>query len=81
MKSSWMFSRIISNPQLVVGLLLFGGASYILPFVSRNMLDDFKACGGLITLAVGMKIAGIKQSKVLNMLPALALAFPFSVVL
>lgn len=71
----------IAIPQFLVGVLLFGGASYILPLVTEPMLANFKACGGIITLAVGLKIAGIKQSRVLNILPAIVLVFPFSLVL
>ena len=62
-------------PQFAVGILLFGGASYILPLVTDTMLANFKACGGIITLAVGLKISGIKRTKVLNILPAIA-SFP-----
>lgn len=72
---------LVAIPQFVVGLLLFSGASYILPMVTDTMLNNFKACGGLITLAVGLKIAGIKYSRVLNMLPALVLVFAFSLIL
>lgn len=46
----------IAVPQFAVGILLFGGASYILPLVTDTMLANFKACGGIITLAVGLKI-------------------------
>nr|WP_264469686.1 MULTISPECIES: DUF554 domain-containing protein [Clostridia] len=45
------------------------------------MLANFKACGGIITLAVGLKIAGIKRTKVLNILPAIAIIFPLSCLL
>ena len=62
-------------------VLLFGGASYILPLVTDTMLANFKACGGIITLAVGLKIAGIKRTKVLNILPAIAIIFPLSCLL
>ena len=62
----------IAVPQFAVGILLFGGASYILPLVTDTMLANFKACGGIITLAVGLKISGIKRTKVLNILPAIA---------
>lgn len=68
----------IAVPQLIVGVLLFGGASYILPLVTDVMLANFKACGGIITLAVGLKIANIKKTRVLNILPALVLVFPLS---
>lgn len=71
----------IAIPQFAVGILLFCGASYILPYVSDLMLSNFKACGGIITLAVGLKIANIKKNRVLNILPALILVFPFSLFL
>lgn len=71
----------IAIPQFLVGVLLFCGASYIIPLVTEPMLANFKACGGIITLAVGLKIAGIKQSRVLNILPAIVLVFPFSLFL
>ena len=71
----------IAVPQFAVGILLFGGASYILPLVTDTMLANFKACGGIITLAVGLKIAGIKRTKVLNILPAIAIIFPLSCLL
>ena len=71
----------IAVPQFAVGILLFGGASYILPLVTETMLVNFKACGGIITLAVGLKIAGIKRTKVLNILPAIAIIFPLSCLL
>ena len=69
----------VAIPQFLVGILLFAGASYILPF--ETMLSNFKACGGIITLAVGLKIADIKRSRVLNILPSLVLVFPFSLFL
>ena len=71
----------IAVPQFAVGILLFGGASYILPLVTDTMLANFKACGGIITLAVGLKISGIKRTKVLNILPAIAIIFPLSCLL
>ncbi len=45
------------------------------------MLANFNACGEIITLAVGLKIAGIKRTKVLNILPAIAIIFPLSCLL
>lgn len=71
----------VAVPQFLVGILLFKGASYILPYVTDTMLANFKACGGIITLAVGLKIADIKKSRVLNILPAIVLVFPFSLFL
>ena len=71
----------IAVPQLIIGTLLFYGASFILPLVTDIMLANFKACGGIITLAVGLKISNIKKTRVLNILPALVLVFPFSLLL
>lgn len=71
---------MVSIPQLAIGCLLFYGASYIMPLVNDVMLANFKAVGGVITLAVGFKIAEMKHMRVLNMLPAIALAFPLSII-
>ncbi len=41
--------------------------------LNEGMLSDFKACGGIITLAVGLKLSNIRSFKVLNILPAIVL--------
>jgi uncharacterized membrane protein YqgA involved in biofilm formation len=43
-----------------------------------GMIADFSAVGGLIMLATGFRIAGVKPFPVANMLPGLLLAMPFS---
>lgn len=68
----------ICIPQMLVGMALFYSSNYLMPFVNDAMLSNFKACGGIITLAVGLKIANIKRFRVLNTLPALILAFPLT---
>ncbi len=42
------------------------------------MMADFSAVGGLLLLATGLRICGIKMFPVVNMLPALLLAMPLS---
>ena len=42
------------------------------------MVQDFKAVGGIITFAVGLKISKVRHYQVLNMVPALILVFVFS---
>jgi hypothetical protein len=42
------------------------------------MLADFSACGGVIMLATGLRICGIKIFPIVNMLPALILVMPIS---
>ena len=68
----------ICMPQLAIQLLLATGAAYILPMTSPSMMADFSAVGGIIMLATGFRICGIKAFPVANMLPALVLAMPFS---
>ncbi|XPV75156.1 MAG: DUF554 domain-containing protein [Desulfovibrio sp.] len=69
---------ILVLPQFVIQTLLFFGASLILPITTPDMLADFSACGGLIMLATGFRICGIKQFPVANMIPALFLVMPLS---
>lgn len=65
-------------PQFAVQALLYLGASLILPLTTPDMLADFSACGGLIMLATGFRICGIKQFPVASMIPALLLVMPLS---
>ncbi len=69
---------ITAIPQLTVGLILFYCSTLLLPLLSEVMINDFKACGGIITLAVGLKMAKIKHYNVLNLIPALIFVMPFS---
>lgn len=69
---------ILVVPQFAVQALLYAGASLILPLVTPDMLADFSACGGLLMLATGFRICGIRQFPVGNMIPALFLAMPLS---
>jgi len=65
-------------PQFLIQGSLFLLATKILPLTTPNMIADFSACGGLIMVATGLRIAGIKPFSVANMLPALFLAMPVS---
>ncbi|WP_320007262.1 DUF554 domain-containing protein [Maridesulfovibrio sp.] len=69
---------ILVLPQFIVQGLLFAGATMILPLTTPDMLADFSSCGGLIMLATGFRICGIKQFPVANMIPALLLVMPLS---
>lgn len=48
------------------------------PLTTPAMMADFTAVGGLLLLATGLRICGIKMFAVVNMLPALLLAMPLS---
>lgn len=65
---------------LAVQLALAYGATLIMPLTTPLMIDDFKAVGGLLMLATGLRICGIKSFPVANMLPALVLAMPVSAI-
>jgi uncharacterized membrane protein YqgA involved in biofilm formation len=69
----------IAVPLVIIQLALAFGAVLIMPYTSAAMIADFSAVGGLLMLATGLRIAGIKVFPVANMLPALVFAMPISV--
>ena len=69
---------LIAVPQVVIQSTLFFGANLMIPLATPAMLADFSACGGIIMLATGLRICGIKIFPIVNMLPALVLIMPIS---
>lgn len=71
---------LICVPQFIILILLFFGATYIPEVFTSdlNILNDFKACGGVLMLATGLRISGIKSFPIANMIPAMILVMPFS---
>lgn len=69
---------VIFVPQFVVLISLFLGATVILPLTTPAMLADFTACGGVLMLATGFRICGIKSFPIANMLPAMVIVMPIS---
>lgn len=65
-------------PQLVIQLILAYSAVLLLPLTTTVMRADFYAVGGLVMMATGLRICGIKMFPVANMLPALLWAMPLS---
>lgn len=68
----------LAIPQLLIQLGLAMLAAMILPLTTPDMMADFSAAGGLIMLATGFRISGIKLFPVANMLPGLLLVMPLS---
>lgn len=68
----------IAIPQFAIFMLLFCGANLIMPFIADTQLLDFKACGGAITLCIGLKILELKPMRVANLLPAFVFVIPMS---
>lgn len=65
-------------PMLASLMLMFCVGKCIAPFVTPEMLLDFTACGGILTLAAGIRVSGIKSVAIMNMIPALLLVMPFT---
>ena len=53
-------------------------AKLIMPYMDDIAFADFSACGGIIMIAVGLRIAQIKIFAVVNFLPALLFVVPIS---
>ena len=68
----------VAVPQCALFLLLFYCAKLIYPLTTPAMINDFKACGGLIMLATGFRIAKIKDFPIADMIPAMILVWPVS---
>lgn len=68
----------VALPQLIIQLLLFFSAGLILPLTSAAMQADFAACGGVLMLATGLRIANIQSFPIADMLPAMVLVMPVS---
>lgn len=69
---------ILFIPQLVIQLILAYSSALLLPLTTAVMRADFYAVGGLIMMATGLRICGIKLFPVANMLPGLLWAMPLS---
>lgn len=68
----------ISVPQAVVLLSLFALSKLIYPFVNETMIADFKACGGFLLIATGLRMLKIKDFPVADMIPAMVIVMPLS---
>lgn len=69
----------IALPQLIIYIFLFAISRLVVPYVTDTMIADFSAVGGIVELATGMRIGGIKRdTKVINLIPAMIIIFPIS---
>lgn len=63
-------------PQITVYMSLFFVSGLVQQFITPSIIADFSAVGGIITFIAGLRLTGIKRDiEVLNLLPALILAF------
>ena len=73
-----MVTSLVAIPQFIIFIILFLCAKLIFPLTTPAMVNDFKACGGLIMLATGFRIAKIKDFPIADMIPAMILVWPIS---
>ena len=66
---------LIAIPQCAVFLALCYMSKSLMPLMTTGMIGDFKAVGGVITLALGLKLSKIKHYDAINLLPAIILVF------
>ena len=66
-------------PQAIIYGALFLVSGAVQSFITLDIIADFSATGGIITLCAGLGLAGIKKDmRVLNLLPSLILIFLIS---
>jgi uncharacterized protein len=58
-------------PQIIILLGLYYLGAFVMPHTTPALIADFSACGGIIMLATGFRICGIRNFAIANMLPAL----------
>lgn len=69
---------LIAIPQTIIFLLLFFGAQLIFPLTTPAMINDFKAAGGFLLLAIGFRMIKVKMFPTADMIPAMVLVMPLS---
>lgn len=68
----------IAVPQFFIFLILFLLAKTIYPLCTPAMINDFKACGGILLLATGFRMIKVKEFPIADMIPAMLLVMPVS---
>lgn len=69
---------ILGIIQPIILIIVYLLSRVVAPILDDVMIADFVACGGIIMMATGIKVASIKDIKIANMIPALLLVVPLS---
>lgn len=69
---------LIAVPQFIIFFALFLLANAIYPLCTPAMINDFKACGGILLLATGFRMIKVKNFPIADMIPAMILVMPVS---
>lgn len=71
-------TAFIGAPQFLVLIVLYALAKVIVPLSTPAMIGDFKACGGFLLVATGLRMMQVRQFPVADMIPAMVLVMPVS---
>ena len=71
-------TSFIAIPQFLVLFGIFCLAKVIVPLCSDVMIADFKACGGFVLVATGLRIMKVKDFPVADMTLGMVLVMPVS---
>ena len=63
---------------LAILLLVFGAGKLLAGVLTPTMFADLSACGGILTMAAGFRVSRIKSVPLVELMPALILVMPFS---
>ena len=69
---------VLAVPQCGIQLALLFGATMLMPYTTPTMFADLSACGGVLTMAAGFRVSKIKSVPLVDLMPALLLVMPFS---
>jgi len=69
---------LIAVPQIIILMIIFSLAKFILPLTTPDMILDFKAAGGVLMLASGFRITKIKMFPTADMIPIMVVIMPIS---
>lgn len=68
-------------PEVILFSLLFVCARFLAPFMTAESIGNLYACGGLILLASGLRLIGVKKVSTINLLPSLICIVPITLLL
>lgn len=63
---------------LAILLLVFGAGKLLAGVLTPTMFADLSVCGGILTMAAGFHVSRIKSVPLVDLMPALILVMPFS---
>lgn len=63
---------------LAILLLVFGAGKLLAGVLTPTMFADLSACGGVLTMAAGFRVSRIKSVPLVDLMLALILVMPFS---